>query len=376
MKDYQKKMISLIRASLTDYVPEEDSFDFDKLFRMAGDGGYTSLIYYGALKVPSFARFSGKRDVIRQVCTEIARSKNQMEEVKKFSAHMDQAGVDYCLLKGTELKPLYPHPEMRPMHDADILVRESDCKQVFDYLKNNGYFYSHESSQESVWLKTGMEIEIHTRLMAYEWRKTASCFESPWENVVDHYLSPDYSFLFQIVHLARHSGQGSMPLRHLADCFVYTRAHPELDLSGVEEQLEKMNLLDFFRKIRRLMSVWFEGAESDSVTDLFANLAFQSREDRDERALYASEIRKENMSRPGYVLSRIFRSYGQMCDNYPILIRYPVLLPACWVCRAVSFLSDDAKKKESKNRTETVFEKEKLDAFEKEMETVGLKDWY
>lgn len=377
MKAYQQQTVDLIRAALTDYVPNQDEdYDFEKIFSLADNGGYTALIYYGALKTSKFHAYGGKKAIIRQVCYEIARNRKQMDEINAFSAYMDRIGADYCLMKGTELKPLYPHPEMRPMNDADILVYEKDVKSVNKYLLDSNFKLFAEISMESVWAKTGIEIEIHTRLMQYSHDRKTRYFHTAWEHLSGHYFDAEFSFLFQLVHLARHSASGTMPLRHLVDIFVYTRAHPEINMQEIEKQLEKMYLADFFHNVMALVDCWFHDAKPTAMTDLLTDMAFMTREERDERDMYAFEIKKRDKSKLSYLFSRIFRNYSAMCDVYPILIKYPVLLPLYWVIRAFEFIFDRKKRDSAQNKLNQFFDNQKLDRFENEMETIGLKEWY
>ncbi|MBP9989184.1 MAG: nucleotidyltransferase family protein [Ruminococcus sp.] len=377
MKDFQQQIVNLIRAALTDYVPNHDeNYDFEKIFSLADNGGYTSLIYYGALKTPKFNAYEGKKTIIRQVCYEIARSRKQMEEVDAFSAYMDNIGADYCLLKGTELKPLYPHPEMRPMNDSDILVYEKDIKSVNKYLLDSGFKFLAESSMESVWAKTGIEIEIHTRLMEFSHDSKTLYFNTAWEHLDGHYLDAEFSFLYQLVHLAKHSALGTMPLRHLVDMFVYTKAHPEINMQEIEKQLKEMHLADFFHNVMELVDCWFNGAQPTELTDLMTDMAFMTREERNDRVMYSFEIEKRDKSKLSYMFTRVFKNYGSMCDEFPILMKYPVLLPLYWFIRAFGFIFNRKKQDSAKNNLNNYFDNQKLESFENEMETIGLKEWY
>lgn len=376
MKDFQRQVVDLIRAALTDYVPNQDeNYDFEKIFSLADNGGFTSLIYYGALKIKKFNAYEGKKTIIRQVCYEIARSRKQMDEVSAFSAYMDSIGADYCLLKGTELKLLYPHPEMRPMNDSDILVRENNIKSVNKYLSDAGYVFIKESSQDATWAKTGMEIEIHTRLFYYSY-KLAKDLQDVWNHLDGHYLDAEFSFLYQLVHLAKHSALGTMPLRHIVDMFVYTKAYPEINMQEIEKQLKDMYLADFFHNVMELVDCWFNGAQPTELTDLMTDMALMTRGERDERDMYGFEIKKRDKSKLSFMFTRVFMNYGFMCDRFPILIKYPVLLPLCWIIRVFRFFTDKKELRSAKNKIHSCFDNQKLESFENEMKTIGLKDWY
>ena len=70
------------------------------------------------------------------------------------------------MIKKNVMKDIYPKQEMRSMGDADILIRAEQYDKIVPILKNNGFTFVKESSNELCWEKLPFYIELHRYLVS------------------------------------------------------------------------------------------------------------------------------------------------------------------------------------------------------------------
>ena len=114
------------------------------------------------------------------------------EEVKLFSARMEEEKIPYVFFKGYELRELYPVPELRTMGDVDVLVRDEYLERTAEVLCGLGY--QKEEGGGAVWAfkKDNFTYEVHRRL----------AFGSYWNDV-------DYEGYFAAAFDRLTTGEGS-----------------------------------------------------------------------------------------------------------------------------------------------------------------------
>ena len=122
----------------------------------------------------------------------VFRSVLLKEEVKLFSARMEEEKIPYAFFKGYELRELYPVPELRTMGDVDVLVRDEDLERTAEVLCGLGY--QKEEGGGAVWAfkKDNFTYEVHRRL----------AFGSYWNDV-------DYEGYFAAAFDRLTTGEGS-----------------------------------------------------------------------------------------------------------------------------------------------------------------------
>ena len=118
-----------------------------------------------------------------------------------------------------------------------------------------------------------------------------------------------------------------------------------MDEAYIKEKLTLLQLNRFYDNTMRMLDVWFAGAEhteaSRLISDrLFASGVFGTHED----SLQSTMLKKVNHH--GNVQNvkllnwfhRAFPAYSGMYQLYPVLRKWPILLPAMWVVRWVNIL--------------------------------------
>lgn len=377
MNEFQKNYIALIRASLTEEIPAiSHDFDYSRAFGLAQEFGLTSLLYRGARKDPAFASYPGKLAIVKQSCREIATNKSQMKIINSISQSFSAEGLDYCLLKGSEVKGLYPSPELRPMGDIDILIRKEEYEKIEKNMEKCGLAFWHETSHDYAWTSSdGTKIELHKSLFDPWDSEHWSYFDNIWDHVDAHYLKPEFSYLYQLVHFAKHTYGGSAPMKHIIDLYLYRKAHLELDMDYIERELETLQLTEFHRLILKVIDVWFYNGFSDEAADMLMDMAFYARERRNGEEKSVCGVNNVNIkSKFMIMISRLFLPRSKMALSFPILNKHPYLLPFCWIKRIVLFFTSRREYAIKGIKDVKALDFEEYTQYKKRIKMLGLED--
>ena len=155
-------------------------------------------------------------------------------------------------------------------------------------------------------------------------------------------MNPEDTFVFLFAHFAKHYRDGGIGCRYVLDLWVYLRANPELCMDRVMESLEELKLDRFYRNISRLMAVWFEGEQSDDLSEYLTEFIFSSGSwgSMEQRALATgSRYMHQSDGTVGgklrYLMGVAFPACDKLKEKYTVLKKAPWLLPAVWVVRIV-----------------------------------------
>lgn len=113
--------------------------DWPGIIETASDAGLGGLILEALrsknLNAPDFARRSLKRAA--QSVTQ--RNQRMMTRLEPLIAALNADDIPVMLLKGAALNSTaYPSPELRPMSDVDLLIRQRDALRAIEALKKAG----------------------------------------------------------------------------------------------------------------------------------------------------------------------------------------------------------------------------------------------
>lgn len=317
-------------------------------------------------------------------CAELLRSEKQLRAVKEICAAFEEAGVDYMPLKGCNLKQLYPRPELRCMGDADILVRMAQEPVIHPIMERLGYTREKESDHEYVWLKPGVTIELHKRLIpSYNadfygyfgdgWQLAEKTVGCRWD------MRREDEFIFLFTHYAKHYRDGGVGCRHVLDLWVWQRSYPDMDTLYVETRLETLGLLEFYRNTCRLLDFWFGGAGGDDRTEFMTDFLFGSGNWGNwETHVLSAQVKERKLNhaygqeRRRTLIRLLFPTVEVLATRYPIVKKAPWLTPAVWVFRWVDAALFRRQNVRKKRRDLSGIAKPKVDAHQAALEFVGL----
>lgn len=273
------------------------------------------------------------------------RYMRQDYEYQKTCRVLEEAKIPFMPLKGSVLRAYYPEGWMRTSCDADILVRPEDLQAAASALTEKLSYIQGQRATHDVVLQCpgGEHIELHFDLVEEGRANAASTVLSHvWETAKKrpghdfwYEMTDELFYFYHIAHMAKHVQTGGCGIRPFVDLWILDRL--EHTPQSRDALLEKGGLLGFANVARKLSRVWLEGEAEDAVTRNFQHFLFTG-------GVYGSSENRVALkqgssgSRLKYLLSRLFAPYEKLKGYYPILEKYPWLLPVMQVRRWLMLL--------------------------------------
>lgn len=386
MTEQQRGIILLIKSALTgESFKLPQGIDLGEVFSIAKTHGISALLYYGAHNCGVDSKSELMRENLALVYHSIMINERQDAEFNRIFAAFDEHEIEYMPLKGLRLRRLYPKSEMRRMGDADILIKPEQYEKIRPIMEELGYTEGVESDHELHWSKKFAHVELHKRLIPSYNKDYYAYFGDGWRlaaeregNTFGYRMSREDEMIYLFTHFAKHYRDAGIGIRHLTDLWVYRRANSELCEDYIKTELEKLQLYEFYKNIIQTLAVWFEGAQCDEKSDFITRVIFNSGTfgKKENSALStALKERKSGRNLAAFTRWRIFRSiftdYENMCVYYPILEKFPVLLPFYWVAHFCRRLFKKNKVKNFVDAHLSISEDEITD-YQKSLNYVGL----
>lgn len=257
-------------------------------------------------------------------------------------------------LKGWELRKMYPEPTMRQMADLDILVKPYDYSAIKQVAEDCGF---KTESDESSWkhdsfFKNGIQIEMHKRLtddsdLIKSWENEM------WNRAVKaddgslYRMSDEDYYIFHFIHLHKDFMNGSLGLRRLIDTWLLSKR--EVDNSFVEEKLNEFGIYTFSQRIINLCKALMGKIDFDENSRILLNHAlnvgiYGTTESYKAGRIASMSDGNLKSGKLRSLFSAVFLPISRMKAQFPVLEKWPVLLPFCWLKRIFRFLKGDLKK--------------------------------
>ena len=279
---------------------------------------------------------------------------------------LDDHKTPGLFLKGTVLKHLYPNPYLRSMSDVDVFSEERDMEEIHSIMINDGYttgvigFGNHYEYL----FQNMVKVEYHPELVALDSEYGRKVFtklhpDAPsiasymdiWNHslpIEDHeyarQLTPEYHYLYVIMHMMNHFLTAGTGIRSVMDVWVMNDHYAKMwDRDLIERLLADYGLLTFEHYALALADKWFD---LEGLQYLPRNIDSQVLEQYEDYILESGtygtvkhsitrqmEHRTNSISKVTYLMSRFFLPYKEMKRIYPIVEKYPVILPVMWCYR-------------------------------------------
>lgn len=274
----------------------------------------------------------------------------QLYEGERVLNALNKMGIESIALKGWELKKLYPNPNMRQMADIDILVRPYDYKRIKAVMEELGFRGEGASPWKHDSFKKGeVHVEMHKRLTddsgeIQKWEREM------WSKAVRvrgniFKMSPEDFYIFHFIHLHKDFMNGSLGLRRIADTWLLQKQPMNKD--SVKTELTRFGLLAFHDKMVKVSRAVMGETPMDKDCEILLSHAFKY-------GIYGSDIsykagritamgKNLKSGKIHSVFSAVFLPVGRMKAQYPILEKWPILLPWCWMKRIAYFAFNDPK---------------------------------
>ena len=385
MEVQEKAVILMMKSAITgepSALPE--GVDMEKVYAILKRHGIAALGYLGAVQCGVDRNGPVMRRLFQAYCLSTAVSEGQMKAIRGICAAFDREKIDYMPVKGCNMKPRYPQPELRTMGDADILIRLDQYDRIRPIMEQLGFAEGEESDHELIWYSKALMVELHKRLIPSYNKDYFRYYGDGWKLAsraegTHHYMTPEDEFIYIFTHFAKHYRDGGIGCRHVLDLWVFLRTFPELDFSYIAAQLKQLELWEFYGNMRQLISVWFEQGQGDHRTELMSRYIFDSGCWGQEcNHILSQGLRKAGAEKsPGkgrlrWAMDVIFPSAFAIQGRYPVLKEHPGLLPVIWVRRWFEVLLRRRDHLSTMvDRVQTMSD-DRMEAFRQSLQYVGL----
>lgn len=344
----QQGILTLLKSAVTgEKLQFDGDFDWEAAKPYIKKHQIGSLIYEGAVNCGVEQTLPQMQLLFRNYCKNLVVSEGQMHAINKLCGAFEGANIDYMPVKGCNMKPRYPKPELRAMGDADILIKLEQYDRIYPIMKELGYEEVLESDHELIWRNGVLELELHKRLIPSYNKDYFRYFGDGWQLAKVQKgcrwsMTPEDEYIYLFTHFAKHYRDGGIGLRHVLDLWVFERSVPALDEAYVEQELNKLQLLEFRQNMVRLIKAWFCGEAMDEVTAFISDFVFGSgswgNKESKQVAFDARDSEEAGSVGKGKLhraVKILFPTMLGMKQRYPVLQKAPVLLPVFWVVRWV-----------------------------------------
>jgi hypothetical protein len=239
MLEHSAVLIQLLSSAIYGKHPEAipKQTDWDAVYEEAKAHQVHTLIYPLLEELPKELRPEAgfietyKCEVLREAALQLLHI-DQMEKV--FAAFME-ASIPIIALKGLIIREYYPHPELRTMGDADVLVHSADLQRAHKVLTSLGYRKGKAGERHIAYLHTDYpEVELHEILTINEVSENKKHFSNTvWNNAHYDYvgevpvlvLSVEDQILHLLFHTIHHIMISGIGIRQLCDLTLFLNAH-------------------------------------------------------------------------------------------------------------------------------------------------------
>ena len=386
LSSFKRGIITLVKNALKgENSPLPEDFDYSKLYQFATSQHILPIVYYGGRNDASFISHDASRKIYGAAMYYALANQNRFEMLDEICGAFEANGIHYMPLKGATIKDLYPSRDLRLIGDADILIRDEQSADIEKIMTELGYVYERTSDYEWKWQKDDFEVELHKKLVPSHTKDLSAYLGNGWgraklraEGKYEYALGCEDELIYLFSHFTKHYRHSGIGIKHLVDIYVFLGAHPELDADYVNAELDRLGIGKFYQNVKRTLDVWFEGAESDEVTEFITNKIFSGDAYGTEEHLAkysAAVLAKDTDAKKAKnkkLFSVIFLDYKEMCKMYPWLGKCPILLPFAWIVRlirVVLFRRDNIKKV---GDSIAVISDTAIDSYKSELRLVGL----
>ena len=379
-------IIALLRSFLTDAdLTDEGEHDWKELYRQTCRHQMVALVYDALQKNGVVLPGEVEKKFQEKYWKAVSKDTVFGHEYACIEKAYLEQGVHMMPLKGCLLKQYYPETFYRSMSDMDILVRQEDRPVVKECMEKMGYETEvYGKDCHDVYMKPPVtNIEIHHVVVEKSYEAYCVFFQKAIDKVREEgtsvaVMSKEDTYLYLLAHMTKHFRNGGAGIRQILDVWLYWQKEAEhLDKSYLQKSLGELALENFHHMTRKLGEYWMNPPEKpveqlEELTDFIIHNGIYGTQENS----IANKIMKENglknlkKSKRSAIMAIFFPSWENLCTAYPILKKWPFLLPAVQVKRACKFIFFHSGKEYIRNVSE--LKEEKAEALKKSMDELGI----
>ena len=334
------KLFSLYlnKKKATDFVIDSNELSF--FIKMANRHSLTALLFKALQDTNSKVEEGVLKKLEEHYFLVLRKAILFDKERKELYDYLNTNQIDYLPLKGIILKDYYFDPYTREFADNDILFDGSKDKLVKDFFTNKDYIVElFRKSNHDVYVKKPFyNFEMHRALFGEtgDNKKNIVYFKDYLSKAhikenYEHELSKEDFYIYFTAHTYKHFHVSGCGIRTLIDYYFFLKNNSDLDFTYINQELEKLDLLDFSNQIKTLAIKLFDDEPIDEKeTELLLYIASSGTYGTVDHYVAKGVKAKGKF---GYFMSRVFPPYRFYKGAYPWAYYCPILIPIAWLCR-------------------------------------------
>lgn len=347
-------LVHLVRCAIHGEQPQPipDPQWFEGVFQCGVWHRVANIAFYSIEKLEQkppaelYRRWEACRD--KAVIADITQSFARDEIAQAFQA----SDIRFLEVQGTWIKKFYPQPEYRTMSDVDFIIDLDNLPKAGAILEELGYQCKTIAGVEVDGFRPpNVNVEIHTDYFT----PTSAYYRvmrPPFASVEEAGQYDIHEFyIYNMIHIAKHYHHGGCGIRRVLDAYYLNLHYGHLlDRQYLQSVFEEANVLDFVNELTALADSWFGKDSLPGERNDMARYIFSAGLHGTEKNVCLNQLESQHgkglrFVRLRYFLQRVF-SRKAMLKRYPVLKRWKLLYPFCWVHRL--FLAVKNRKKIAK----------------------------
>lgn len=315
--------------------------EFDNLLKLARRHEVQPIAAYGLLLSGGITQ--AQEQYCRKLVYQMVLYQERMDqELSKTCDLLEKAQIAYMPLKGAVMRGLYPEPWLRTSGDIDILVKDAD--RAAEILVEHGYRYREKGSHDiTVISPLGILIELHFQLIETDPQVNALLervwdYARPRQGSFRYDMEPELFYFYHIAHMAKHmlNGGCGCGIRFFVDIHLLLEK-VSMDKEKKAHLLQAGGLATFARQAECLGQRWFGKGQPELSVSALEQYVLDG-------GVFGSQSNMVRLARTKadnsvtFLFLRLFWPYKRMALRYPVLKKYPILLPVFWIWRWIEVL--------------------------------------
>lgn len=348
-----KELLNIIKCYLNNekYITNSEINESD-LYKLAKKHNLSNFLYNWSINNCKSEKIKEKINIDYNL--QIAKDTNQTFELDNLLDKFEKNDIKVVLLKGVIIKDIYPENYMRQMGDIDIYVDENNFEKASQIMINIGYKEFFDYEKHLVFKKEPfVYVEMHKKLVTdrdvgHEYLNNIwpLCVKyKDYQNIYE--LSLEDAYFFAIVHLIIHFKFTGISIKDVLDIYLYNETYKnKLDYNKIDKTLKKFNILEFENNIKNIAYKWFDEKNENDFNDI-ENFILNGYNIENQVNYFIGK----NGTKTKYLINLFFPKYKIMEEKYPILQKFPILLPITWIHRIFKDIFSEATTLDSRVKT-------------------------
>lgn len=342
----EKALFALVRNSLLN-APLPDDFsvsagEWAEIFQLASDHDITQLLFDAVsrnhLLAESSVGYQKGKEQYKLAMMRIIKIEEMQARIMRV---LEEGGIDFVLLKGSVLRPLYPQAWMRTSCDIDLLVHAADMKSAGELMADKLAFTHSETvtmHDVSFYEDGGVHLELHYQLEHSDQQQDA-ILSSVWKHVQrlpdlkhGYRLAPEFFAYYHLAHMKKHLiRNGGCGIRTFLDWWIIEH-RLSYDRAQLAQWLSQGGMARFVEAVSHLSRYWLEGGTISTLEEELSQYVLRGGCYGTKESQSVIQFARAD-SKAALIFQRIFLPYRYLCLLYPWLSGRKWLYPVATIRR-------------------------------------------